>query len=68
MYSLLMTVKSLRLCATDFLTQALHSLFQQYCNLIGSGLFDNKYSIPSLIWPPPCITYSHRLAEMGVNI
>jgi hypothetical protein len=68
MHSLIITVKSLRLIATGFLTLALQSLFQQYCNLVGSGLFDNKYSIPSLIWPPPRITYSQRLAEMGVNI
>lgn len=68
MHSLIMTVKSLRLIATGYITLALQSLFQQYCNLVGAGLFDNKYSIPSLIWPPPRIKQSHRLAEMGVNI
>ena len=53
MSSLISTVQSIGLAAMGCEKSLLQSLFKQYCNLVASGLRDNDYSIPSLIWPPP---------------
>lgn len=53
MQSLISTMESISVAEILFNDDGSQQQFHQYCNLVSSGLSDDDYSIPSLIWPPP---------------